>query len=83
MAKGKDAAQGRTRQEDKGKGKEAKTLPETKGPKADKGKEAVPKVKESEPVKPQAVAQEKKAISGKDTEPPVSQPASKEDLPPA
>ena len=35
VAKGKKAGQGRARLEDKGKGKEAKTLPETKGPEAD------------------------------------------------
>ena len=36
----------------KGKGKEAKALLEAKGPKAYRGKEASPKTKESEPVKP-------------------------------
>lgn len=72
MAKGKEAAQGRTWQEEKGKGKEAKTLLETKGPKADPCKEAVSKEKESELVKPQAVASEKKATSGKAADPLVT-----------
>ena len=65
MAKGKEAAQSRTRPEDKGKGKEAKTLPKTKALEADQGKDVVPKTKEFKPIKPQAVAQEKKATSGK------------------
>lgn len=54
------------------KGKEAKTLSETKALKASRGKEAVPKAKESEPVKPQVVAQEKKAFSGKASDPSIS-----------
>ena len=64
------------------KGKEAsqgKARPKDKG----KGKEAAPKIKESEPVKPQAVAQEKKATLGKVANPNVSQPVNKEDPPPA
>ena len=65
------------------KGKKAKALPEAKGPKANRGKEAAPKTKASESVKPQAVAQEKKANSGKAANPSVSQLASKEDPPPA
>ena len=72
MAKGKEVSQGRTRPEDKGKGKEAKTLLETKGLEADRGKEATPKMKESKLVNPQAVAQEKKATSGKAADPLVS-----------
>ena len=56
MAKGKKASQGKAWLEDKGKGKEAKTLWETKSPEANQGKEATPKKKESEPINPQAVA---------------------------
>nr|POE76684.1 hypothetical protein CFP56_76376 [Quercus suber] len=67
---------------DKDKGKEAKTLPESKGPEDVQGKDAAPKTKGSEPVKPQAVAQEKKTTSGKTTDSTISQPASKEDPPP-
>ena len=52
MAKGKEIAQGRTQLEDKGKGKETKTLLKTKGPKADQGKEVAPKTKDSELIKP-------------------------------
>ena len=52
MAKGKEVSQGRTQPEDKGKGKEAKTLPEIKGLEDDRGKEATPKMKESKLVKP-------------------------------
>ena len=64
------------------KGKEAKALLEAKGLKADQGKEAAPKIKESEPIKPQGMVQEKKASSGKATDPPVSQPTGKKDPPP-
>ena len=71
MAKGKEAAQGRTRLKDKGKGKEAKTLPKTKGPEVEQGKEVIPNTKEFESVKSQAVAQEKKATSSKVVDPPV------------
>ena len=52
MAKGKEASQGKVRLEDKGKGKEAKALLEAKGPKANRGKEAAPKTKAFESVKP-------------------------------
>ena len=65
------------------KGKEAKALPEAKGLEANRGKEVAPKTKGSELVKPQAVAQEKKASSSKAADPPISQLASKEDPPPA
>ena len=51
VSKGKEAGQGRAWPEDKGKGKEAKTMPETKGPEADRGKEVAPKTKESKSVK--------------------------------
>ena len=44
---------------------ETKTLPKTKALEADQGKDVVPKTKEFEPIKPQAVAQEKKATLGK------------------
>ena len=54
------------------KGKEVKALPEAKGPEADWGKEVAPKTKRSKPVKPQVVAQEKKASSGKAADPHVS-----------
>ena len=82
VAKGKEAGQGRAQLEDKGKGKKAKIVPKTKGPEVDQGKEVAPKTKESKLVKPHAVAQEKKAASGKAANPPVSRPASKEDPPP-
>ena len=79
VAKGKEAAQGRAWPKVKGKGaghsqevSQAKPLPETKGLEADRGKEATPKMKESKLVNPQAVAQEKKATSGKAADPPVS-----------
>nr|POE75377.1 hypothetical protein CFP56_60788 [Quercus suber] len=58
------------------KGKEAKALLEAKGSKADQGKEAAPKTKGSELVKPQVMPQYKKASLGKVADPPVSQPAS-------
>ena len=87
MAKGKEATQGRAWPKVKGKGashsqevSQAKPLPETKGLEANQGKEAVFKI---EPVKPQAVAQEKKATSGKAANPPIPQPVNKEDPPPA
>ena len=51
VSKGKEAGQGRARPEDKDKCKVAKTVPETKGPEADRGKEAAPKTKESKSVK--------------------------------
>ena len=63
-------------------GKEAKALLEAKGLEADRGNEAAPKTKESELVKPQAMALVKKASSGKVADPSVSQPACKEDPPP-
>ena len=44
---------------------ETKTLPKTKALEADQGKDVVPKTKEFEPIEPQAVAQKKKATSGK------------------
>ena len=44
---------------------ETKTLPKTKALEANQGKDVVPKTKEFEPIKPQVVAQEKKATSGK------------------
>ena len=45
VAKGKEASYGKAQLEDKGKGKEAKTLPETHGPEvAPKAKEIAPKV---------------------------------------
>ena len=67
VAKGKRASQGDSRLEDKGKGKEAKPLPETKGPKAaPKVKDATPKAKDAAP---------------KATDPLVSQLGSKEDPP--
>ena len=88
VAKGKEAAQDKTRLEAKGKGaghgqevSQAKPLSETKGPEADQGKEVVSKTKESKLFKPQAVVQEKKATSGKAVDLPVSQPDSKEDPP--
>ena len=43
VAKGKEAGLGKAQPEDKGKGKEAKTLPKTQGP------EATPKAKETTP----------------------------------
>lgn len=50
VAKGKEVGQGSARPEGNGKGKEAKPLPETKGPKAAaKAKEATPKAKEVDP----------------------------------
>ena len=52
---------------------QSRARPEDKG----KGKEAAPKAKESEPTKPQAVAQEKKA-----DDPPILPSVSKEDPPP-
>ena len=63
------------------KGKEAgqgKARPKDKG----KGKEAAPKIKEFKLVKPQAMAQEKKATLGKVADPYVSQPVNKENPPP-
>ena len=62
MVKGKEAGQGSSRPEDKGKGKEAKPLSETKG------LEAAPKAKDA---------------ASKATDPPISQPNSKEDPSPA
>ena len=86
VAKGKEAAQGRTRPKAKdkraGHGKEvsqAKPLPETKGLEANLSKETASKAKESELIKPQVVAQEKKATSSKTADPSVPQPGSKED----
>nr|POE86107.1 hypothetical protein CFP56_02474 [Quercus suber] len=86
VAKGKEATQGRTRPEAKGKGashgkevSQAKPLLETKGLMADQGKETISKTKKSELVKPQAVAQEKKATSSKAADPLVPQPVNKED----
>ena len=50
VAKGKEADLGKAWPEDKGKGKEAKTLPETQGPEAaPKAKDAAPKAKETAP----------------------------------
>ena len=63
------------------KNKEAKALPEAKGPEANRGKKAAPKTKESEPVKPQAMAQVKKANLGKAVDPPIPQPTRKKDPP--
>lgn len=64
------------------KGKEAEALLKAKDLEADLGKDAAPKKKEFEPVKPQAVALEKKASSGKTADPPVSQPTRKREDPP-
>nr|POE55981.1 hypothetical protein CFP56_62811 [Quercus suber] len=68
----KHVVEGRTWPEDKDKGKEAKTLPENKGPEDVQGKDAAPKTKGSELVKPQAVAREKKTTSGKATDSTIS-----------
>lgn len=65
------------------KGKETKTLPETKTSEAGRGKEAAPKAKVFLPIKPQAMAQEKKASLGKTSNPSISQPASTKDTPSA
>lgn len=66
------------------KGKETKALPKAKDLEADLGKEAAPNKKESESVKLQAVALEKKASSGKTANPSISHPTGKkEDPPPA
>nr|POE78855.1 hypothetical protein CFP56_59908 [Quercus suber] len=67
VAKGKEAGQGRAWPHNKGKGKEAKTLPETQGPEvAPKAKDATSKAKETTP---------------RAADPPVSQPTSKDDPP--
>ena len=48
-----------------------------------KGKEATLEPRESKPIKPQAVAKEKKATSGNAVDPPTSQIVSKKDPPSA
>ena len=83
MAKGKRAGQGGSWPEDKGKGKEVKPLPEAKGPEAtlklkdaaSKAKDATPKAKKADP--------KSKEANPKAPNPPVSQPGSKDDPPPA
>ena len=76
MAKGKRAGQGGSWPEDKGKGKEVKPLPEAKGPEATlKLKDATPKAKKADP--------KSKEANPKAPNPPVSQPGSKDDPPPA
>lgn len=64
------------------KGKEVEALPKANDLEAKLGKEAALKKKESEPAKPQAVAQEKKASSSKTIDPLISQSASKKEDPP-
>lgn len=63
------------------KGKEAQALPKAKDLEAELGKEAAPKKMESEPAKPQAIAQEKKVGLGKTADPPISHPANKKENP--
>lgn len=63
------------------KGKEAQALPKAKDLEAELGKEATPKKMESEPAKPQAIAQEKKVGLGKTADPPISHPANKKENP--
>ena len=76
MAKGKEAGQGDSWLEDKGKGKETKPLPETKGPEvASKVKDVTPKAKDAAPMAKEA--------GPKATDPPISQPGSKRDPSPA
>ena len=76
MAKGKEASQGSSWPEDKGKDKEAKPLPKTNGP------EAAPKAKDAAPKEKEATPQANDATP-KATNPLVSQLGSKEDPSPA
>ena len=79
VAKGKEASQGSSRPKDKGKGKEAKPLPEIKGPEtAPKAKDAASKTKEAAPQAKDAAPKAKEATP-KATNHLVSQLGSKED----
>ena len=83
MAKSKGVAQGSSRPEDKGKGKEVKPLPKAKGPEATlKLKDAAPKAKDVAP-KVNEPDPKSKEDDPKATDPLVSQPSGKEDPLPA